>query len=29
MTAPFMQEAEPASVQRAEIPVPKGPVEVW
>jgi nifR3 family TIM-barrel protein len=29
MTASFMQELEPASAQRAEIPVPKGPVEVW
>ena len=29
MMASFMQEPEPASTQRAEIPVPKGPVEVW
>jgi len=28
MVASFMQE-EPAAVQRSEIPVPKGPIEVW
>jgi tRNA-dihydrouridine synthase len=29
MVASFMQEAQPASAQRVNIPVPKGPVEVW
>jgi tRNA-dihydrouridine synthase B len=29
MVASFMREAEPASTQREQIPVPKGPVEVW
>ncbi len=29
MVASFMQEPEPAVAQRKEIPVPKGPVEVW
>jgi tRNA-dihydrouridine synthase B len=29
MIASFMREAEPASTRREQIPVPKGPVEVW
>ncbi len=29
MVASFMRESAPASTQRAQIPVPKGPVEVW
>jgi hypothetical protein len=29
MVASFMREAEPASTQRQQIPVPKGPVEAW
>ena len=29
MVASFMQEGEPAAAQRQNIPVPKGPVEVW
>jgi tRNA-dihydrouridine synthase B len=29
MVASFMRETEPASTQREQIPVPKGPVEVW
>jgi hypothetical protein len=29
MVASFMRESEPASTQREQIPVPKGPVEVW
>lgn len=29
MTASFMQEDEPAGLNRAAIPVPKGPVDVW
>jgi nifR3 family TIM-barrel protein len=29
MIASFMRESEPASTQREQIPVPKGPVEVW
>ena len=29
MVASFMREAEPASTRREQIPVPKGPVEVW
>ena len=29
MVASFMQEQQPASTQRENIPVPKGPVEVW
>jgi nifR3 family TIM-barrel protein len=29
MVASFMRELEPASTQREQIPVPKGPVEVW
>jgi len=29
MVASFMREAEPASNRREQIPVPKGPVEVW
>ncbi len=29
MVASFMREPEPASTQREQIPVPKGPVEVW
>jgi len=29
MVASFMREEEPASAQRAQIPVPHGPVEVW
>ena len=29
MVASFMQAAQPASASRANIPVPKGPVEVW
>jgi tRNA-dihydrouridine synthase B len=29
MIASFMRESEPASTQRQQIPVPKGPVEVW
>ena len=29
MVASFMREPEPASTRREQIPVPKGPVEVW
>jgi nifR3 family TIM-barrel protein len=29
MVASFMRESEPASTRREQIPVPKGPVEVW
>jgi hypothetical protein len=29
MVASFMRESEPVSTQREQIPVPKGPVEVW
>jgi nifR3 family TIM-barrel protein len=29
MVASFMRESEPASTRRDQIPVPKGPVEVW
>jgi nifR3 family TIM-barrel protein len=29
LVASFMRESEPASPQREQIPVPKGPVEVW
>ena len=29
LVASFMRESEPASTQREQIPVPKGPVEVW
>jgi tRNA-dihydrouridine synthase B len=29
MVASFMRESEPASTRRENIPVPKGPVEVW
>jgi tRNA-dihydrouridine synthase len=29
MVASFMREKEPASTRRDQIPVPKGPVEVW
>ena len=29
MVASFMQEAQPASAQRVNSPVPRGPVEVW
>jgi len=29
MVASFMRETEPASTRREQIPVPKGPVEVW
>ena len=29
LVASFMRETEPASTQREQIPVPKGPVEVW
>ncbi len=29
MVASFMREPEPASTTRSQIPVPKGPVEVW
>jgi len=29
LVASFMRESEPASMQREQIPVPKGPVEVW
>jgi tRNA-dihydrouridine synthase B len=29
MVASFMREAEPASTRREQIPVPKGPVEIW
>ena len=29
MVASFMLESEPASTRREQIPVPKGPVEVW
>ena len=29
MVASFMQEEEPPSTRREQIPVPKGPVEVW
>jgi tRNA-dihydrouridine synthase B len=29
MVASFMREAEPASTRREQLPVPKGPVEVW
>jgi nifR3 family TIM-barrel protein len=29
MIASFMRESEPASTRREQIPVPKGPVEVW
>jgi nifR3 family TIM-barrel protein len=29
LVASFMRESEPTSTQREQIPVPKGPVEVW
>jgi hypothetical protein len=29
MVASFMREDEPASARREQIPVPRGPVEVW
>jgi tRNA-dihydrouridine synthase len=29
MVASFMRESEPVSIRREQIPVPKGPVEVW
>jgi tRNA-dihydrouridine synthase len=29
LVASFMRESDPASTQREQIPVPKGPVEVW
>jgi hypothetical protein len=29
MVASFMRESEPSSIQREQISVPKGPVEVW
>jgi nifR3 family TIM-barrel protein len=29
LVASFMRESEPATTQREQIPVPKGPVEVW
>jgi len=29
MVASFMREEEPVSARRQQIPVPKGPVEVW
>jgi len=29
LASSFMEEAEPAAAQRASIPVPKGPVDVW